>query len=190
MSNTVEVRWHGRGGQGAKTGSAVLAEVLFEAGKFVQSFPEYGAERQGAPMKAFNRVSDAPIRKRCSVQSPDVVAVIDATLMEFPATTAGCGDKTVYLVNTPLSPAEVKQRLGLSSGVKVITIDATAITLEEFGQNRPNSPMLGTFAHVFDEVPIEAFMDHFSHKMAKLSGKILEANLRSIKRGYEEARVG
>ena len=190
MPKTLEVRWHGRGGQGAKTGSAVLAEVLFEAGKHVQSFPEYGAERQGAPMKAFNRVSDAPIRKRCGVQNPDVVAVIDPTLLESVRPTEGCTEKTVYLVNTPACPAEIKARLGLPESVKVITIDATKITLEEFGQNRPNAPMLGTFAHIFDEVPIEAFVEHFSHKMAKLPEKILAANVRAIRRGYEEVQIG
>lgn len=190
MSGTVEVRWHGRGGQGAKSGSAILAEVLFEAGKYVQSFPEYGAERQGAPMKAFNRISDRPIRKRCSVQNPDVVVVIDSTLLQSAGTTTGCTERTTYLLNTQLSPSEVKKELELGENVRVITIDATSITLEEFGQNRPNAPMLGTFAHVFPEVPIEAFVDHFSRKMAKLPGKILEANQRAIKRGYEEAQVG
>ena len=190
ISRTTEIRWHGRGGQGAKTGSAVLAEVMFEAGKHVQSFPEYGAERQGAPMKAFNRVSDAPIRKRCGVQNPDVVAVIDPTLLESVRPTEGCTEKTVYLVNTPACPGEIKAQLGLGDAVKVITIDATKITLEEFGQNRPNAPMLGTFAHIFDEVPIEAFVEHFSHKMAKLPEKILAANVRAIRRGYEEVQVG
>lgn len=190
MSGTVEVRWHGRGGQGAKTGSAILAEVLFEEGKYVQSFPEYGAERQGAPMKAFNRVSDKPIRKRCSVQNPDVVVVIDSTLLESAGTTMGCTDGTTYVLNTPLPPSEAKRRLGLGANVKVITIDATAITLDEFGQNRPNAPMLGTFAHIFADVPVESFVNHFSKKMAKLPEKILQANLRAIRRGYEEAHVG
>ncbi|MDD3689050.1 MAG: 2-oxoacid:acceptor oxidoreductase family protein [Synergistaceae bacterium] len=190
ISRTTEIRWHGRGGQGAKTGSAVLAEVMFEAGKFVQSFPEYGAERQGAPMKAFNRVSDGPIRKRCGVQNPDVVAIIDPTLLEAVRPSEGCTENTVYLINTPESPEAVKSKLGLPQGARVITIDATKITLEEFGQNRPNAPMLGTFAHVFSEVPIESFVEHFSRKMKNLPEKILEANKRAIKRGYEEVLIG
>ncbi|MBN1333937.1 MAG: 2-oxoacid:acceptor oxidoreductase family protein [Synergistales bacterium] len=190
MSKNIEIRWHGRGGQGAKSGSAILSEVLFEAGKFVQSFPEYGAERQGAPMKAYNRVSDQPIRKRCGVQNPDVVAVIDPTLLDAARPTEGCSEKTVYMINTSMSPADVKTKLGLPESVKVIAIDATKITLEEFGQNRPNAPMLGTFARIFTEVPIQAFVDHFAHKMAKLPEKILSANLRAIKRGYEEAQIG
>jgi len=190
MPQAIEIRWHGRGGQGAKSGSAILSEVLFEAGKHVQSFPEYGAERQGAPMKAYNRVSDKPIRKRCGVQNPDVVAVIDPTLLDAARPTEGCDEETVYLINTPMSPVEVKSKLGLSDSVKVITIDATKITLEEFGQNRPNAPMLGTFAQVFTEVPIQAFVDHFSHKMSKLPEKILSANLRAIQRGYEEVQIG
>jgi pyruvate ferredoxin oxidoreductase gamma subunit len=190
MHQATEIRWHGRGGQGAKSGSAILAEVLFEAGKFVQSFPEYGAERQGAPMKAYNRVAEKPIRTRCGVLNPDVVTVIDPTLLDAVNPTDGCDENTVYLVNTPLSPAEVKKKLGLEDKVKVITIDATKITLEEFGQNRPNAPMLGTFARIFEEVPIDSFVNHFSHKMSKLPEKILSANLRAIRRGYEEVQIG
>lgn len=190
MPQAVEIRWHGRGGQGAKSGSAILSEVLFEAGKYVQSFPEYGAERQGAPMKAYNRVSDQPIRKRCGVQNPDVVVVIDATLLDAAKPTEGCDEHTLYLINTPASPADVKKKLGLSDAVKVMTVDATKITLEEFGQNRPNAPMLGTFAKIFGEVPIDAFVNHFAHKMAKLPEKILSANLKAIRRGYEEVQIG
>jgi pyruvate ferredoxin oxidoreductase gamma subunit len=190
MPQAIEIRWHGRGGQGAKSGSAILSEVLFGAGKFVQSFPEYGAERQGAPMKAYNRVSDQPIRKRCGVQNPNVVAVIDPTLLDAARPTEGCDNNTIYLINTPMSPADIKKKLGLPDAVKVIIIDATKITLEEFGQNRPNAPMLGTFAHIFTEVPIQAFVEHFAHKMAKLPEKVLSANLRAIRRGYEEVQIG
>ena len=113
MSEVIEVRWHGRGGQGAKTGSAILAEVLFEAGKHTQSFPEYGAERQGAPMKAFNRVSDRPIRDRSGVLNPDIVVLIDPTLIEAVKPTEGGKETTVYLINAPESPAIVKKKLGL-----------------------------------------------------------------------------
>ena len=144
----------------------------------------------GSPHEGVQPRFRRPIRKRCGVQNPDVVAVIDPTLLESVRPTEGCTEKTVYLVNTPATPAEIKARLNLPDTVKVITIDATKITLEEFGQNRPNAPMLGTFAHVFDEVPIEAFVEHFSHKMAKLPEKILAANVRAIRRGYEEVQVG
>ena len=191
MSQVIEVRWHGRGGQGAKTGSAILAEVLFEAGKHTQSFPEYGAERQGAPMKAFNRVGDEPIRDRSGVLTPDVVVLIDPTLIDAVKPTVGGKDSTVYLINSPDSPANLKKKLGLKDSVKVMTVDATKITLEELGQNRPNTPILGALAHFFKDVPLEAFVDHFTHKMGgKLPEKVLKANQESIRRGYEEVQQG
>jgi len=191
MSKVIEVRWHGRGGQGAKTGSAILAEVLFEAGKHTQSFPEYGAERQGAPMKAFNRVSDRPIRDRSGVLNPDIVVLIDPTLIEAVKPTEGGKETTVYLINAPESPAIVKKKLGLKDSIKLMTVDATRITLEEFGQNRPNTPMLGALAHFFKDVPVDAFIEHFTHKMgAKLPEKVLKANQNAIRSGYEEVQQG
>jgi len=191
MSEVVEIRWHGRGGQGAKTGSAILAEVLFEAGKFTQSFPEYGAERQGAPMKAFNRVSDKPIRVRSGVLHPDIVLLIDPTLIEAVKPTEGGKENTVYIINTPDAPDPVRRKLGIPASARLMTLDATKITLEEFGQNRPNTPMLGALSHCFPDVPVQAFIDHFTHKMGhKLPEKVLKANQNAIKRGFEEVQQG
>jgi pyruvate ferredoxin oxidoreductase gamma subunit len=191
MSEVIEVRWHGRGGQGAKTGSAILAEVLFEAGKFTQSFPEYGAERQGAPMKAFNRVSDKPIRVRSGVLQPDIVVLIDPTLIDAVRPTDGGKDNTVYLINSPDNPAVIRKKLGIPASAKLMTVDATKITLEEFGQNRPNTPMLGALSLCFPDVPVQAFIDHFTHKMgAKLPEKVLKANQNAIRRGHEEVHQG
>ncbi|HPD97132.1 MAG TPA: 2-oxoacid:acceptor oxidoreductase family protein [Synergistales bacterium] len=191
MSEVIEVRWHGRGGQGAKTGSAILAEVLFEAGKFTQSFPEYGAERQGAPMKAFNRVSEKPIRVRSGVLQPDIVVLIDPTLIDAVRPTDGGKDDTVYLINSPDDPKVIRKKLGIPASAKLMTVDATKITLEEFGQNRPNTPMLGALSHCFPDVPVQAFIDHFTHKMgAKLPEKVLTANQNAIRRGHEEVHQG
>lgn len=191
MSDVIEIRWHGRGGQGAKTGSAILAEVLFEAGKFTQSFPEYGAERQGAPMKAFNRVSGKPIRVRSGVLQPDIVVLIDPTLIEAVKPTEGGKDNTIYIINSPDSPASIRKKLAIPASAKLMTVDATKITLEEFGQNRPNTPMLGALSHCFEDVPVQAFIDHFTHKMGhKLPEKILKANQNAIKRGFEEVQQG
>ncbi len=191
MSEVLEIRWHGRGGQGAKTGSAILAEVLFEAGKFTQSFPEYGAERQGAPMKAFNRVSDKPIRVRSGVLHPDIVLLIDPTLIEAVKPTEGGKENTVYIINTPDAPDPVRRKLGIPASARLMTLDATKITLEEFGQNRPNTPMLGALSHCFPDVPVQAFIDHFTHKMGhKLPEKVLKANQNAIKRGFEEVQQG
>ncbi|KUL03331.1 MAG: Pyruvate/ketoisovalerate oxidoreductase, gamma subunit, partial [Synergistales bacterium 54_9] len=157
MSKVIEIRWHGRGGQGAKTGSSILSEVLFESGKFAQAFPEYGAERQGAPMKAYNRISETPIRVRSGVLNPDVVIVIDPTLLDAANPTEGGKDDTVYIINTTKKPEAIKKQLGLPDSARVMTVDATSITLEEFGQNRPNTPMLGVVARLFEDVSVDAF---------------------------------
>jgi pyruvate ferredoxin oxidoreductase gamma subunit len=186
---TIEVRWHGRGGQGAKSASAILAEVLFEGGRHVQAFPEYGAERQGAPVKAFNRISSRPIRRRCGVQNPDVVVVVDPTMVDTANPCEGCRDDAIYLVNTPEDAMALRRRLGLADSATVLAVDATKITLEELGQNRPNAPLLGALSHVFCDVPVEAFADNFTKKMKSLSPKALEANRRAILRGREEAAI-
>jgi pyruvate ferredoxin oxidoreductase gamma subunit len=184
---TIEVRWHGRGGQGAKSASAILAEVLFDGGKHVQAFPEYGAERQGAPIRAYNRISNKPIRRRCGVQNPDIVVVVDPTMVESANPCEGCSEDAIYLVNTPEGAADLRNRLGLSEAATVLAVDATGITLEELGQNRPNAPLLGALSHVFSDVSAEAFADHFTKKMKSLSPKALEANRRAIMRGRAEA---
>jgi len=182
-----EVRWHGRGGQGAKSASAVLAEVLFASGCFVQSFPEYGAERQGAPMKAYNRISDKPIRCHSTVKSPNLVVIVDPTMIKSANPSEGCPEDATYLVNTDLDTETVRQILGVGKSAKVIAVDATKITLEEFGQNRPNAPMLGALSKVFSDVPVEFFAEKFTKSMKTLPAKLLEANRRAIMRGCSEA---
>ncbi|NLX84595.1 MAG: pyruvate synthase [Synergistaceae bacterium] len=184
---TLEVRWHGRGGQGAKSASAILAEVLFEEGKHVQAFPEYGAERQGAPMRAFNRVSDTPIRRRCSVENPNIIVIVDPTMVTSSNPCEGCTSDAVYLVNTPEDAQALRSRMNLSKDARVLVVDATKITLEELGQNRPNAPLLGALSHIFTEVSAETFADHFTKKMKQLPVHVLEANRRAILRGREEA---
>lgn len=186
-NKTLEIRWHGRGGQGAKSASAILAEVLFKGGKHVQAFPEYGAERQGAPMRAYNRVSDKPIRRRCSVQNPNIVVVVDPTMVESAHPCEGCGRDTVYIVNTAESADTLRRQMHLSEEACVITVDATRITLEELGQNRPNAPLLGALSRIFSDVPVESFADDFTSRMKKLPDAVLEANRRAIFRGREEA---
>jgi pyruvate ferredoxin oxidoreductase gamma subunit len=189
MNGTVEVRWHGRGGQGAKSASAILAEVLFEEGKHVQAFPEYGAERQGAPIRAYNRVSNSPIRRRCGVQNPDIVVVVDPTMVESANPSEGCADDAIYLVNTSEDADSLRRRMNLADSARVLAVDATRITLEELGQNRPNAPLLGALSHVFGDVPVEVFADHFTKKMKQLPAKVLDANRRAILRGRAEAMI-
>lgn len=184
---TIEVRWHGRGGQGAKSASAILAEVLFEEGKHVQAFPEYGAERQGAPIRAYNRVSSTPIRRRCGVQHPHIVVVVDPTMVESANPCEGCREDAIYLVNSAEDAKTLRARMNLSAAARLLAVDATKITLEELGQNRPNAPLLGALSHVFGDVSVEAFVAHFTGKMRQLPAPVLEANRRAILRGREEA---
>ena len=132
MNKTLEVRWHGRGGQGAKSASAILAEVLFEEGKHVQAFPEYGAERQGAPIRAYNRVSDSPIRRRCGVQNPNIVVVVDPTMVESANPTEGTTEDAVYLVNSAENAKELRSRSKSS--------DRTARTPRCSARSRTYSP--------------------------------------------------
>ncbi|MBC7287707.1 MAG: 2-oxoacid:acceptor oxidoreductase family protein, partial [Armatimonadetes bacterium] len=129
MAQIVEVRWHGRGGQGAKTAGYILAVAAAHQGKQVQAFPEYGAERRGAPMRSYVRISDKPIRLRSAVKSPEVVIVLDETLLESEDVAAGLVDGGWLLVNSGASPEEIKAKLQ-REGVKVATVDATKISLE------------------------------------------------------------
>lgn len=183
----IEVCWHGRGGQGAKSASSVLAEVLCLGGKHVQAFPEYGAERQGAPMRAYNRISSRPIRRRCGVLNPHIVVVTDPTLVDCVNMGDARREDTVFVVNSS-DAGKLRDKLGIGSRARLLAVDATKITLEELGQNRPNAPLLGALSRVFDDVAVEVFADCFTNKMKQLPQFVLEANRRAILRGREEAR--
>ena len=183
-----EVRWHGRGGQGAKTAAYLLAEAAMHAGKVIQAFPEFGPERRGAPIRAFTRISDEPIRIRSHVYSPDVVIVLDPSLFEWEDLLSGTNDEAVILINTPLSPAEAREEFGIE-GRKVFTVDATAISFEELKRNLPNIPLMGAFAKATGLVPIEAMEEEIrSHFERRYGPEVAEANVKALRRGYEEVR--
>ncbi|MHC4591735.1 MAG: 2-oxoacid:acceptor oxidoreductase family protein [Planctomycetota bacterium] len=129
----LEIRWHGRGGQGAKTAAAMVAEVAVEAGKYAQAAPEYGAEREGAPIRAYTRISEDGIRVHDAIYFPDIVIVLDDTLLESQNVASGISEDGILLVNTRKTPAEVRKLLGLE-GRSVYTIDATTIAIEEIGR--------------------------------------------------------
>ncbi|MGD9520053.1 MAG: 2-oxoacid:acceptor oxidoreductase family protein [Armatimonadota bacterium] len=190
MAQLVEVRWHGRGGQGAKTAGYILAVAAAEQGKQVQAFPEYGAERRGAPMRSYVRISDAPIRLRCAVRSPEVVIVLDDTLLETEDVTSGLVDGGWVIVNSSASPAEVKSRMG-SPNVRVATVDATRISLETIGRNIPNTPMLGALARLRpDLVDLEGAKAAVRATLGgKLSEAVLQSNYQAVDRAYEEVQT-
>lgn len=191
-NDMVEIRWHGRGGQGAKSACLLLADVAGLEGKFVQGFPEYGPERMGAPITAYNRISE----KRCTIHSniyyPDYVVVVDETLLDSVDVTGGLKEGGAIIINTPDSPREIRPRLRGWSG-KVCTIDARRISEEILGKNLPNTPMLAALVKVggFLEtgrflVDIEASLKH------KFAGKpqVVAGNMAALKKSMEEVQVG
>ena len=137
----IEIRWHGRGGQGAKTASLLLADAAFNTGKYIQGFPEYGPERMGAPITAYNRISDTPIRVHSNVYEPDYVVVVDDTLLETVDVTNGIKENGAILVNTNQKPEQIRQYLNGYKG-KIYTIDATQISMDCLKANFPNTAML------------------------------------------------
>ncbi len=186
----VEVAWYGRGGQGAKTASQFLGEAALDIGKYIQAFPEYGPERAGAPMKAFTRISDEPIYIHSSVKNPDVVIIIDPTLLGAVDVTEGLKDDGVLLVNTEKSPDDIRKKICLKKG-KVGTVDATKIALETLKIPMPNMPMLGAFLKINSIVNIDEVSEIVKAKfLKKLGEEKTRANIEGIKRAYSELKIG
>lgn len=188
MENIIEIRWHGRGGQGAKTGSLLLAEAAFDTGKYIQGFPEYGPERMGAPITAYNRISDAPIRVHSNIYEPDYVIVVDESLIGVVNVAAGLKKDGAIIVNTEKTPEQVKVALGDYEG-RICTIDARKISMETMGRYFPNTPMLGAIVKVANIMDEEAFMKSmevsFAHKFAS-KPQVIAPNMMAIKRALEE----
>lgn len=188
MSKITEIRWHGRGGQGAKTASLLLAESALEEGKYIQGFPEYGPERMGAPMQSFTRISEVPISLHSHVRTPDAVVVLDSTLLGTVDVTLGLGEKGVILVNSSETPQAIRRKLGLNKG-KVFTVDATSISIEILGKNLPNTPMLGALIKVTSLLSLDTVASSIKHKFGKkFSSRIIEGNIEAIKKAYEEVK--
>lgn len=191
MSETIELRWHGRGGQGTVTAAKVLADTCLSGGRHVQAFPEYGPERAGAPLRAYNRISSKELRMHCPVLSPNLVAVVDATLLDSINVTEGAREDTIFVINTTKDLGEVRKKLTASSKQKVFTVDATKIALECFGRALPNSPMLGAVCKVTGIVSLDHLLEDVKKSFGKkFSQKIIDGNIEATKRGYEEVKEG
>jgi len=191
MKKITEIRWHGRGGQGAKTVALLFADAALSTGKYIQGFPEYGPERMGAPMMSFNRLSDEPIDIHCGVRSPDVVVVLDPTLLESANVTAGLPKDGVLIVNTTDDPAKVREKLGLK-GCRVFTVDASGISLETLGMSIPNTPMLGAMVKATGLLDFDKMLEDTKNKLTKkFRGRpeIVEGNLNCIIRASQEVRA-
>jgi len=191
MSEKVEIRWHGRGGQGTVTAAKVLADACLSTGKNVQAFPEYGPERAGAPLRAYNRISDKELRIHCPVLQPNIVIVADPTLLDSINVLEGAPDDAILLVNTGKSPQEIRKKTKAKKSQKVLTVDATTISLETIGRNLPNACMLGALTKVSEIVPMDVLLEDIKGSFgSKFSEKIITGNLDAAKRGFEEVKEG
>ena len=187
MKKTVEIRWHGRGGQGAKTAALLLADVAFKTGCCVQGFPEYGPERMGAPITAFNRISSDRIRVHSNIYDPDFVAVVDETLLHSVHVTDGLKEDGALIVNTPKSSREIRCMLRGYRG-RIITVDARRISEKTLGKNFPNTPMLAATAAVTGIMSREDFLREmrlsFQHKFAK-KPEVIRGNMEALEMAYD-----
>ena len=184
MDGLIEIRWHGRGGQGAKTASLLLADAAFNTGKYIQGFPEYGPERMGAPITAYNRISDKPITIHSNIYEPDYVVVVDDTLLETVPVTSGLKNTGAIVINTTKNAEEIKGLLKGYEG-KVYKIDARKISEEALGRYFPNTPMLAAIVKVSkvmsDEELLNDMKGSFKHKFAK-KPEVIEGNMKALER--------
>ena len=191
MSNMIEIRWHGRGGQGVKTAALLLADAAFNTGKYVQGFPEYGPERMGAPITAFNRISDERCTIHSNIYEPDYVVVVDETLLSAVDVTKGLKEGGAIIINSAKNPEQIKSRLKGYKG-KVCVLDARKISEEALGRYFPNTPMLAAVIKVSGLIPENDFIadmeGSFRHKFAS-KPQVIEGNMKALKRSMEEVQT-
>ena len=190
MNNLIEIRWHGRGGQGAKTASLLLADAAFNTGKYIQGFPEYGPERMGAPITAYNRISDKPITIHSNIYEPNYVVVVDDTLLSSVPVTAGLKKDGAIVINTTKNEEELKELLKGYEGA-VYTIDARKVSQEALGRYFPNTPMLAAIVKVTgimsDEELLEDMKKSFQHKFAK-KPEVIDGNMKALELALKEVK--
>ena len=190
MKDLIEIRWHGRGGQGAKTAALLLADVAFNNGLYVQGFPEYGPERMGAPITAYNRLSTTRIRVHSNIYEPDYVGVVDETLIESVDVTAGIKEGGAIIVNTQKSKEEIAKGFAEKGyNGTIYTIDARKISIEALGKYFPNSPMLAAVVKITGVMEEEAFLEDmrksYAHKFAS-KPQVIEGNMKALELSLKE----
>ena len=188
MNDLIEIRWHGRGGQGAKTACLLLADAAFNTGKYIQGFPEYGPERMGAPITAYNRISDKTITVHSNIYEPDYVVVVDDTLLDTVDVTAGLKENGAIVINTTNDAETLKKKLnGYKGGI--YTIDARSISIDALGKYFPNTPMLAAIVKVSGVIPEDQFLadmeGSFKHKFAK-KPEVIDGNMKALKNTLEK----
>ncbi len=189
MTKPIEIRWHARGGQGAKTAATFLAEAAIQDGKYSQGFPDYGPERMGAPIRGFTRISERPVRLHCAIEEPDIVVVLDDTLLDTVNVCEGLPETGTIIVNTNKDAAEIRSRIKWN-GEKLYLVNASEIALEELGRPIPNTPMLGALVKACDMITLDVLLEDITKKFSKKFKKqIVDGNLRAIKRAYKEVKI-
>ena len=188
MNDLIEIRWHGRGGQGAKTACLLLADAAFNTGKYIQGFPEYGPERMGAPITAYNRISNTPITIHSAIYEPNYVVVVDDTLLDSVDVTAGLKEDGAIVINTTNDAETLKNKLKGYKG-RIYTIDARSISIDALGKYFPNTPMLAAIVKVSGVIPEDQFLadmeGSFKHKFAK-KPEVIEGNMKALKSTLEK----
>lgn len=187
MQQLTEIRWHARAGQGAVTAAKLVAETALSADQYMQAMPEYGPERMGAPIKAFTRISPEPIDIHCNIENPDVVVVLDDSLLDVVNVVEGLESDGVVIVNTCTPPDAVKRALALPDTVTVACVDASGIAMETIKRDIPNTPMVGALAKATGAVSVDSVKSLLVSTFGKKFGQeIIDANLASVDRAYEE----
>lgn len=189
MSQLIEIRWHARAGQGAVTAAKLVAETALSQGRYMQAMPEYGPERTGAPLKAYTRVCDEPIEVHNNIVNPQIVVVLDETLLDIEDVTTGIKEDGTIVLNSRMAPEEAREKLGVGEGIVVATVDASGIAMDTIRRNIPNTPIVAALSKVTGVVPIDSLVEHLKTSFAKkFSQEVIDANLESVHRAYEEVR--
>jgi pyruvate ferredoxin oxidoreductase gamma subunit len=190
MQSMTEIRWHARAGQGAVTASKLLAETALMKGRYIQAMPEYGPERTGAPLRAYTRISDEPIEVHNNITDPDVVVVLDETLLSSVDVLEGISPNGTVILNTKHPVDKAREQLGAPAGVKVAVVDASGIALDTIKRDLPNTPIVGALAQVTGGVTVDALKENveetFSKKFAR---EMVDANLEAVDRAVKEVQV-
>ncbi len=191
MKETIEIRWHGRAGQGVVTAAATLADVLSsEKELHVQAFPEFGAEKRGAPILAFNRISKKPVRSHSQVYYPDIIIVTDPSLLGMVDITSGAKDDAIFIMNTTFDTSLIRKRLSLGDK-KIYSLDAYTIASDELGRAIPNVPMVAALVKITELIDLKKFKEKIKISLAKkLRPEVVEMNMKTIDRAFKEVKEG
>ena len=189
MKDLLEIRWVGRGGQGAVTAAKMFAESALLEGKFIQAFPDFGPERMGAPVRSFTRVSTKPLTLHCQVANPDVSVLLDPTLIGVVDIAEGVEKNGMIVINTKESPSSMRQKIGLEKDKKIYTVDATGISIKALGRNIPNMPMLAAAVKVTGVLKLDSVIRNFKQEYAqKFKAEIIDANISAMRMAYDETK--